>query len=528
MKFRAWFGSSLVLMLALSGTVVLFHYWDQMKVQSVQMLQDRLNHMELQRFEEEKGTLVIQSGRQTVERFNVMVNRHRTGLEKIADTRGFRRPHTRPGDRSRKKQIFKQTALKQKSWHASLITDQNGKVLAWTGKEKPPTSIAPTPAYQEASKQRVTAIRILSKDKTFSVLQITTPCLNGSGAYLGVLQVEISLGLNVLRKLVGKNGFTVLLTTEGGRRLTPGPRAEFPQTLGELLKQEPKAMKNMMRKPSAGYLKADWKKNRYLMTYLPTVIPKVYAVTLLEVPGLDRVVGPNFANESMFRDPVVLGGLGLIALLGLFFMSLVSGTAAAGAKKINRQLMEILEPGSQLTPVDSPGKGEWEKLTDQINDLIERLTGQPVHAPTPETDTADTAEIERINQALMQARSELDELRQQYDQTMVVNQDYSQQIESLQQHNQELSAAGEQAGEAEVSSAGSDTSQIDGLLEKIRADGALRIDAIISMSEDFKATLTVIKNYISSILSSEDGKITDAQQEFLGVVINKSARWKVP
>jgi len=51
----------------------------------------------------------------------------------------------------------------------------------------------------------------------------------------------------------------------------------------------------------------------------------------------------------------------------------------------------------------------------------------------------------------------------------------------------------------------------------------VRLAAVNTLSAELKATLTVIKNYISTMLGSQ-GTISDAQQEFLGVVINKSAR----
>jgi signal transduction histidine kinase len=51
----------------------------------------------------------------------------------------------------------------------------------------------------------------------------------------------------------------------------------------------------------------------------------------------------------------------------------------------------------------------------------------------------------------------------------------------------------------------------------------VRLDAINTLSSELKATLTVIKSYISTILGTS-GAISSAQQEFLGVVINKSAR----
>jgi signal transduction histidine kinase len=56
-----------------------------------------------------------------------------------------------------------------------------------------------------------------------------------------------------------------------------------------------------------------------------------------------------------------------------------------------------------------------------------------------------------------------------------------------------------------------------------RDDELVRLSAVNTLSSELKATLTVIKNYISTMLGSV-GAISDAQQEFLGVVINKSAR----
>jgi len=51
----------------------------------------------------------------------------------------------------------------------------------------------------------------------------------------------------------------------------------------------------------------------------------------------------------------------------------------------------------------------------------------------------------------------------------------------------------------------------------------MRSDSVLMMNTELKGVLSVIKTYISSVLGGE-GKITDAQQQFLGVVINKSAR----
>ena len=56
-----------------------------------------------------------------------------------------------------------------------------------------------------------------------------------------------------------------------------------------------------------------------------------------------------------------------------------------------------------------------------------------------------------------------------------------------------------------------------------REHEAARLAAVKNLSEELKATLEVIQNYIHSLLGNQ-GSFGDAQQEFLGLVINKSAR----
>ena len=52
----------------------------------------------------------------------------------------------------------------------------------------------------------------------------------------------------------------------------------------------------------------------------------------------------------------------------------------------------------------------------------------------------------------------------------------------------------------------------------------VRVAAIKTMAEELKTTLGIIKGYVSSALGSPQSGITEKQQEFLGMVINRSAR----
>lgn len=67
------------------------------------------------------------------------------------------------------------------------------------------------------------------------------------------------------------------------------------------------------------------------------------------------------------------------------------------------------------------------------------------------------------------------------------------------------------------------------LLSTVAASSAIQVSsvraaAIRTMAEELKTTLGIIKGYVSSALGTTQGGISEKQQEFLGMVINRSAR----
>ncbi len=67
------------------------------------------------------------------------------------------------------------------------------------------------------------------------------------------------------------------------------------------------------------------------------------------------------------------------------------------------------------------------------------------------------------------------------------------------------------------------------MLSTVAATSAIQVSsvraaAIRTMSEELKTTLGIIKGYVSSALGTAAGGINEKQQEFLGMVINRSAR----
>ena len=529
MKFKAWIGASFVLILALAGTTALFYYQDQVKSESVQMLQNRLNEMELQRFEEDKGAQVLVAAKQTVVRFNQLITQRQKQIEAVADKKTLRKAAAW----NSKKQVMLQAAKKYKYWTGALLTNEKGVVQTWTWKKKPLSTIAPTPAFKEASSLRKTAIHFIEQASGLARLQFTIPCLSDRGVFLGVLQAEVAFTKEDMKKITPKGGFKTMVVTNQGQRLTQGPKEKFPKNIGALLGKNLQTMEALLKKPEARQFKAKWENTSYILVSRPTRVSKLKIFTLLEVLGTDRVVGSNFASEAVLKDPVIIIGLSGIALLSLILMFFFSGGSPSGVKKVNRQLLGMLQTGEELQYVQAPSGGEWEKLTDLINQMVERVQARPAQPGGTAYDNLEAEEAARTAQALTQMKSELDELHQTYDRALVQNQELSQKIEELTMYTQELNQSLESAqaaaalapeSEAPLPTPSDATAQAEALMASVKEEGKLRIEAIFGISDDLKSTLMVIKNYISSILSSENGKITDTQQEFLGLVINKSAR----
>jgi signal transduction histidine kinase len=499
MKLKGRVGAILVLVLVFIATVGLFYYALQFRKDSVKTLQAKLQDMELQRLEDEKGKQTAESALKTAERFDQYVGQIQKRAETLADSGTLRQPHDRAALRKAKERDFLQILRSDSTWTVAEVTDEAGLLIAATNRALA-ADLSQTPEFREVSRQRMTSLRLVERKGRDLALQITVPCLGNTGNFLGALQVEVAFTPSVLDRIFVQGRLLTLLGTNSGRRLTPITLENFPNNLGTFVNKDLQQMESFLTHPGGSFFRIDWNTLHYLVGSAETRIPGVRVFTLLEVGGLEKLVGGESVSDNLLADPVVLGGLSLILLAGLLLVFWLSGESGAPAR-LNRELGDLLQDESApLQPLTGPGGTEWQKLTASINLLIERAAGRPVIRAAEDPDLQATARWQ----------SELDELSRARDQLAAINREQQRQVESLSLQLQELQATS-QAPQAPVVPAAEASSQ-------------LRIDAIVNMSDDLKATLTVIKNYISSILSSEEGKITDAQQEFLGVVINKSAR----
>ena len=510
MKLKGGPGASLVLLFALASTVALFFYGDRFKNESYQKLRKQLGTLELQNVEKEKSRQVIEAARASARQLDQFIDRAKIETETIADTQALRSFHTQAGPRKAKKRVFLKLIKAQSSWSGGLLTDEKGRVLASAG-EKPAASIAATPAFKLASRQRVTAMALEATAPDKLYLIVTVPCLTDHGIFLGVLQTKIPITSESYQPRDSLGGSLCLIGTSHGRWLTPGPRKNFPEDLGALLGKSLQEMQEAKEPPAEGteYFKGRWEDTVYLIGSASLQLTQNKVFALLEVTGLAKVIGPPSVSPSLFSDPLILGGLALILVFGMVFMILFSGGSLAGIKKINHELDEMLHDAEHLVPLASHGSGEWAKLIDSINFLINKA--KATDAPAGRTETDETENLTHINRELM-------DLRQAHDQALAKNMELEGTVGELTSRNQELKQAVPPPDTPE------NTGQLEELMANHEAAGRIRIKAINSISEDLKAMLLVIKNYISRILSSEEGKITDEQQDFLGEVINKSAR----
>lgn len=514
MKKGQW-GARLVVAAAMIATAGLFFYWDQVKQESYTSLQDQLNEIQLQRFEELKGGQVKNLALEAARQVNEFAEKMRAEVESAADSKPLRQAARTPVQIKSKIQAWEKIQKEHGSWASGTLTDEKGIVLASTEKKLLGTNWEQSGNFKSAVFQRMTRLRLeQEKNGEFSRICISVPCLTDQGAFAGLLEVQVPFPAEMVENWRSKNGVLTMLGNEQGQRLTRGPSEAFPKNFGSLLGKNQAETEGYIKSLSSAYSRAVWEGSNYLLGIASTLLPGVKVFSLLKVSGLEKLVQPGARNTPAYLDPVIWAGLTVVFLISwLLLMFVRSPQTGVPVKRINQKLGAMLRGEETLEPVfEAEGGGEWEAFLDLLNELIQRTQNLPTPGPERLTEPAEVEQFSKLN-------LELSELRQSYDQALAKNLALEHQYEEQDRLNRELQLT-LQATESEQKNFAMTTEW----LEKVKEAGTVRITAIQNMSEDLKATLVVIKNYISSILSSGEGKITDTEQEFLGVVINKSAR----
>ncbi len=502
MKFRGRLGASLVLLFVLAATIGLFQYAHQLRTASVRSLQEKLQTLELQRLEEDKGVQVLAAAQKAAGRFDQALDRMQKRAESLADAAPLRLPHGKASARKAKEREFLKRMRQDPGWTQALLTDENGDPLAAT---RGAASLAAAPEFREASRQRMTVLRLIERKGQDLLVQITVPCLSGTGEFLGVVQVGSPLTAAALEAVWAQPGLASLLGTSNGRRLTAVSLPNFPNHLSTLVNKDPQAMEADLAQEGERYFRAEWNGKHYLVGSAAVRLPGTRVYTLLEVGGLEKLVvaSAEAATVPLWKDPVMIAGLALVLLLGLVLMMWLAGPggSTSGGPSPLLRLVEDLNARLEDEAPDPLRAEEYgseaRSLVDVLNRWVERLSRRMTEGPDED--------LRR------RAQDEAADLRQQRERLIAEKRTLEEKVETLSLQNRQLQES-DRSSEPPAPAGSPDTGS------------QLRIDAIVNMSDDLKATLTVIRNYISAILSSEEGKITDSQQEFLGVVINKSAR----
>ncbi len=237
--------------------------------------------------------------------------------------------------------------------------------------------------------------------------------------------------------------------------------------------------------------------------------------------------------QSILYDYTILAGLGCALFLGVILILTISAGPYKPLRRIVKALTHIDEEGfTELLP--KAKKGNYKKLSDSLlilrgrvkaaeekteklahmsKELEEELSKEASHSDKEVSALRDTIKV--LENTKTTQEDELLKLKQESEKVKKLEKSlfdskentYKDKINSL---------------EKELNSAKAEIKKAQEL--KIPAEKEnMRMESILMMNTELKGVLSVIKTYISSVLGGE-GKITDAQQQFLGVVINKSAR----
>jgi signal transduction histidine kinase len=251
--------------------------------------------------------------------------------------------------------------------------------------------------------------------------------------------------------------------------------------------------------------------------------------------------------KAFWTNPVILG-LAVIALfLPVFLIPVVVKKNLKPLQRTTRISSDIDEFGAAPEELEfiHEKDPEIQKLNQTLNSLLNR-------ARTAESRVAELdAAMHRIEeqaghdatisaQELSQLRQKLTGLENEKEQAEVRLKTTQKTKDEIQTENQKIKQHLEQAQHNldarsnEKKDLARQVQELMKALEELRKTGAkgtganpqteeVRLSAVNTLSMELKSTLSVIKNYISAMLGSSSA-ISDAQQEFLGVVINKSAR----
>jgi signal transduction histidine kinase len=293
------------------------------------------------------------------------------------------------------------------------------------------------------------------------------------------------------------------------------------------------------------------------VVYAPSNISSIGFVQMFPAGGgPSQATAPAFSLDNLpqlLQTPMSLAllvVLGYILLVGNFaFGMILSPLRKAQALISNAAKKNNLIPPEQVRGF---GKDEVGQVVQAAAMLLDNLQKERDNLNQEKEEALRRAktEVEGKNreaaaaqQQVQSVKNELSEKNQQFNDKLKELDAMKGMTEGLRNQNEQAKAESsklkgqvstmEQAQadfQKKITDAQGQLKEMEGkLLQAVSQSSTIqvsqvRVSAIKTMAEELKTTLGIIKGYVSSALGTAQGGINEKQQEFLGMVINRSAR----
>jgi signal transduction histidine kinase len=263
--------------------------------------------------------------------------------------------------------------------------------------------------------------------------------------------------------------------------------------------------------------------------------------------------GEEASPLEQLQTPVTLAAV--VALAWVFLMFYVGlGLLLKPLKKARAAILAAVQNGKSIGPetLGQFGKDEVGQIVQAASDLLQKLESEKTELERDKEEAIRQARalIENKNKEAQQIQQQADGVKKNLEDTTQQLNDKLKELDALKGMAEGLRGQTEQSkadnAKLKTQISGLETSQADvqkklttaenkiketeaKLLQALSTTSPLQVSqvrsaAIKTMAEELKTTLGIIKGYVSSALGATQGGINEKQQEFLGMVINRSAR----
>jgi signal transduction histidine kinase len=256
---------------------------------------------------------------------------------------------------------------------------------------------------------------------------------------------------------------------------------------------------------------------------------------------------------EQLQTPVMLAA---VVALGWVFLMFYAGLGMllGPLKKARAAILAAVQNGKSIGPevLVQFGKDEVGQIVQAASDLLKKLESEKTELERDKEEAIRQARalIENKNKEAQQIQQQAEGVKKNLEDATQQLNDKLKELEALKGMAEGLRGQSEQSkadnAKLKTQISGLETSQADAqkklaaaenkiketeakLLQALSTASPLQVSqvrsaAIKTMAEELKTTLGIIKGYVSSALGATQGGINEKQQEFLGMVINRSAR----